>query len=74
MVLRLASAQAHAGDDEGARELGVREGARIVGPRADLFRVLTAAPLSGVGDLGRSAGELVMARAIPTGLAAIGSR
>ena len=74
MVLRLASAQAHAGDDEGARDLGVREGARIVGPRKDLFRVLTAAPLNGIGDLGRSAGELAMARAIPASLAAIGSR
>ena len=74
IVLRLASAQAHAGDDEGARELGIRETARMVGPRADLFRVLTAAPLNGIGDLGRSAGELAMARAIPASLAAVGSR
>ncbi len=73
LLLRLASAQARAGDDEGARELGNQDGVRMSGPRNDMFRLLTAAPVNGVADLPRSAGELVMARAIPAGVAAFGS-
>lgn len=73
MLLRLASAQARAGDDASLRLLGMKEAARMAGPRADMFRLLTAAPVSGVGDLKRAAGEVALARAVPAGLAAIGS-
>ena len=73
-LLRLASAQAKAGDDAALRLLGMKEVARMAGPRADMFRLLTAAPVSNVGDLKRAAGEVALARAVPAGLAAIGSR
>ena len=73
ILLRLASAQARAGDDGAARDLGIREASRMVGPRSEMFRLLTAAPIAGLGDLRRSAGEVAMARAIPAGLAAMGS-
>ena len=73
IVLRLASAQAQAGDDAGLRLLGMREATRIVGARADMFRLLTAAPVTGPSDLRRAAGEVALARAVPAGLAAIGS-
>ena len=73
-LLRLASAQARAGDDASLRLLGMKEEARMAGPRLDMFRLLTAAPVSSVGDLRRSAGEVALARAVPAGLAAIGSR
>ena len=74
ILLRLASAQARAGDDAALRLLGMKEADRMGGPRADMFRLLTAAPVSNVGDLKRSAGEVALARAVPAGLAAIGSR
>ena len=72
LLLRLASAEARAGDDDAARDLGVRESSRVLPPRSDMFRLLTAAAVSGPGDLQRSAGELAMARSIPAALAAIG--
>ena len=72
-LLRLASAQARAGDDAALRLLGMKEVARMAGPRADMFRLLTAAPVGNVGDLKRAAGEVALARAVPAGLAAIGS-
>ncbi len=74
ILLRLASAQAQAGDDASLRLLGMKDAARMTGPRADMFRLLTAAPVSNVGDLKRAAGEVALARAVPAGLAAIGSR
>ena len=73
-VLRLASAQARAGDDASLRLLGMQQQARMTGPRADMFRLLTAAPVGNVGDLKRSAGEMALARAVPAALSAIGTR
>ncbi|MEJ1977645.1 MAG: hypothetical protein WDN49_17590 [Acetobacteraceae bacterium] len=73
-LLRLASASAMAGDDAELHALGSSEAARVVGPRADMFRLLTEAPVSGVGDIQRSASEVALARAIPAGLAVIGSQ
>jgi hypothetical protein len=73
-VLQLAGALARAGDDAGLQALGAQEMSRMVGPRADMFRLLTAAPVSGSSDLGRSSAEIALVRAIPTGLAAIGSK
>jgi hypothetical protein len=72
-LLRLASAQVRAGDDIASRALGTKEAARMAGPRADMFRLLTAAPVMGVGDLRRSAAEMGLARSIPAAVAAIGS-
>ncbi len=74
ILLRMASAQARAGDDASLRLLGMKEAARMAGPRADMFRLLTAAPVSNVGDLKRAAGEVALARALPAALSAIGSR
>ena len=71
LVLRLASAQARAGNDAALHALGLREASRMAGPRGDMFRLLTAAPVKGVGDLRRAAGEIALARAMPAGLAAL---
>ncbi len=71
-LIRLASAQAHDGNDAALHALGIKEAARMTGPRADMFRLLTAAPIGSVGDLHRSSGEMALARAIPAGLAAVG--
>jgi hypothetical protein len=73
-LLQLAGALSRAGDDAGLQALGVQEMPRMAGPRVDMFRLLTAAPLSGVSDLGRSSAEIALVRAIPTGLAAIGAK
>ena len=73
-LIRLASAQAHDGDDTALHALGIKEATRMTGPRADMFRLLTAAPIGNVGDLHRSAGEMALARTIPAGLAALGVR
>ncbi len=73
IILRLASAESRAGDDAVLRALGLREVKRMAGSRADMFRLLTAAPIAGVGDLPRSAGEMALAHAIPAGLAAMGT-
>ena len=40
-------------------------GPRLAGARADLFRVLTAAPLQSPSDLPRAAAELALARVLP---------
>jgi hypothetical protein len=72
-LLRLASAETRGGDEAASRALGVKEAARMAGPRSDMFRLLTAAPVAGVDDLRRSAGEMALARSIPAALAAIGS-
>ncbi len=73
-ILRLASARASAGDDASLRLLGMKEAGRMVGARSDMFRLLTAAPVTSPSDLGRAAGEVALAKAVPAGLAAIGSR
>ena len=65
LVLRQASAAVQAGDHARLRELGQRYAGRLTGPRADLFHLLTAAPVGGVGDLPRAAGEIALARAVP---------
>ena len=73
-LLRLASALSRAGDTAGLQALGVKYGRRIEGPRAGMFRLLTAPPVSNVADLPRSSTEVALAKAIPVGLTAMGSR
>ena len=74
IALRLASALSHAGDTVQLHALGEQDGGRIAGPKGDMFRLLTATPVSGIADLRRAGGELAMARAIPAALAAMGSK
>ena len=74
LVLRLASAQSRAGDDDALHVLGDRLGKKMSGPRADLFRLLTARPVSSPGELRRVSTDITLARALPTSLAAIGTR
>ncbi len=74
-LLRLASLQSKAGDAAGLQTLGVREGARMSSsPQAAVFAVLTAKPIRETTDLKRSSAEVMLARAIPSNLAAIGAR
>jgi len=63
LVLRQASAAVQAGDAGALLALSQRYAARLSGPRADLFRLLTAAPVGGVGDLTRTGREIAFARA-----------
>jgi hypothetical protein len=73
-LLRLASALSRAGDTGALQALGAKYGSRIEGPRSDMFRLLTAPPVNNVADLPRSSTEMALAKAIPVGLTAMGSR
>jgi hypothetical protein len=73
-LLRLASALSRAGDAAGLLALGTKYGGRIDGPRGGMFRLLTAPPVSTVADLPRSSTEVALAKAIPIGLTAMGTR
>ena len=74
VLLRLATAEQRAGDTAALLALGKQAAARMTGPRADVFRLLTAVPVDGVGDLHRASSEIALAKSIPSGLAAMGSR
>ncbi len=73
-VLRLTSAHAQAGDETALKALSERQGTRMSGARADMFRLLTSAPVNHVSDLRRVSGEVAMARALPSSLATVGTR
>ena len=73
-LLRLASANARAGDDAALRKLGSENGARMVGARADMFRLLTSAPVSAITDLRRSGQELAMVHDMPAAITTVGKR
>ncbi len=65
VMLRLATAAAHAGDESALAALRARMGTRIgTGPQADMFRLLTEAPVRGTADLARARSEMGLARAI----------
>ena len=74
LLLRLASAQSRAGDDAALLALGRRQAGRLSGARADMFHLLTSAPVTSVSELHRAAGEIALARAVPTTLAAVGTK
>lgn len=65
VVLRQATSAAQARDAALLADLSRRYGPRLAGTRADLFRVLTAAPLQSSSDLPRAASELALARTLP---------
>jgi hypothetical protein len=72
MVLRLTTATARAGDEAGLAGLRDRFGARMgSGPLADMFRLLTAAPVQTSGDIKRSQREMNLAASIPADLKAL---
>ena len=73
-VLRLASAQSQSGNRSALQDLSVRQASRMVGDRANLFRLLTSAPVNQPADLQRVSGEIAIAKAIPSSLASIGTR
>ena len=73
-MLRLASAEARAGDDTALRKLGIENAARMSGPRADMFGLLTSAPVTAMTDLRRSGQELAVMRDLPTVIKAVGKR
>ena len=73
-VLRLASATARAGEDVALRKLASENAARMLGPRADMFGLLTSAPVTSMTDLRRSGQELAMMRDLPTAISAVGNR
>jgi hypothetical protein len=65
-LLRLATAAARAGDDATLATLRQSAGPRMeTGPLADMFRLLTADQVRGVGDLKRSGLEAGLARNLP---------
>ena len=68
LLLRLATAAAHAGDDAALTSLRETMQPRFgAGASADMFRLLTAAPVRGVADLGRARAEMGLARSIAGG-------
>jgi hypothetical protein len=72
MVLRLTTATARAGDETGLAGLRERFGSRIgSGPLADMFRLLTAAPVRTSADIKRSQTEMNLAASIPADLKAL---
>ena len=72
MVLRLTTATARAGDETGLAGLRDQFGARMgSGPLADMFRLLTAAPVQTSGDIKRSQMEMNLAASIPADLKAL---
>jgi hypothetical protein len=65
VVLRLATAAERAGDNAELASLREKTGARIgAGPDADMFRLLTEAPVRGTADLVRSRAEMGLARSL----------
>ena len=72
LVLRLATAAAHAGDGPMLTGLRARDGARMgTGPLADMFHLLTTDPVQGLADLPISAREVGLAKALPSALQAM---
>lgn len=74
LLLRLASAHSRATNEAALHTLGLRQAARMTGPRGDMFRLLTDAPVNGPGDLRRVAGDIALARALPSQLNVLGAR
>ncbi len=74
LLLRLASVQSHAADEPSLHALGLKQAARMTGPRGDMFRLLTASPITGTRDLPRVAGDIALARALPSELSVLGAR
>jgi hypothetical protein len=69
VVLRLATAATHADDNPTLAALQAKFAPRIgTGPRADMFRLLTAAPVRGTADLPRARTEMGLARALSAGM------
>ena len=74
LVLRLASARSRAGDEGALHSLGMQQDGRMSGARADMFRLLTSAPVGAVADLPRAGSDVALARALPSSLAALGAK
>jgi hypothetical protein len=71
-MLRLATATARASDDAGLASLRVKYGSRIgPGPLGDMFRLLTAEPVTTTADIGRSQREISLAASLPSDLKAL---
>ena len=70
LLLRQASAAARVPDPAMLHAME-RYATRMTAPRSDLFRLLTAGPVSGTADLPRAAQELKLARALPEQLSTI---
>lgn len=65
VMLRLVSAATFAGDEATLGSLREKLRTRLGGgPQADLFRLLTTAPVRGTADLGRARAEIGLARAV----------
>jgi hypothetical protein len=73
VLMREASAAVRAPDPALLRTLE-RYAPRMTGARADVFRVLTAAPLAATSELPRAARELALARTIPQRLQVLGEK
>ncbi|HUB44097.1 MAG TPA: hypothetical protein VMB73_03850 [Acetobacteraceae bacterium] len=72
LLLRLATAAAHSGDESMLAALRARDDGRMgTGPLADMFRLLTTDPVHGMADLSRSARTVGLAKALPSALEAM---
>lgn len=69
LLLQWASAASQAGDEASLRELQAKDGDRMgIGPDAEMFRLLTGGPVTGVADLKRVAQETQIAKGIPAAM------
>jgi hypothetical protein len=74
-ALRLTTATARANDDPGLAALGEKYGDRMgAGPLADMFHLLTAAPIRTTADVGRAKQEMNLTASVPAGLRAMKAR
>ena len=74
VLVRLASYYSRAADEVALRDLGRKQAGRLTGPRGDMFRLLTDAPVTGIGDLHRAASDIALARVLPSELNAMSAR
>ena len=73
LLLRLATAAAHAGDTATLARLRKSAGPRMGnGAVGKMFRLLTAGPVSALADLPRATESIALARTLPAALKAIG--
>jgi hypothetical protein len=71
-LLRLAAAAADCGDDQTLARLREHDTKRLPAGRiAEMFRLITAGPVQGAGDLPRASQESKLAGALPVALKAL---
>ena len=73
LLIRLASAAAQANDEPLLQDLAQRYAARMANPKlAQMFRLLTGAPVTGMADVPKVTQDIALMRSLPANLGALG--